>query len=78
MARASNCSTREGDTDKGGKLQDSHVEGEGQTEPRTGQTRGDHCQWMTTAATAIRRVTTPYLRRLCAPARTAASSVLAL
>eukprot|EP00961_Rhodomonas_salina_P112214 1510373-Rhodomonas_salina.1 len=27
----------------------SHVEGERQTKPRTGQTRGDYCWWVTTA-----------------------------
>eukprot|EP00961_Rhodomonas_salina_P107059 1441513-Rhodomonas_salina.1 len=43
----------------------------------TGPTRGNYCWWVTTAATATRRVTTPYLRRRDTPARTAASSVSA-
>eukprot|EP00961_Rhodomonas_salina_P278093 3757349-Rhodomonas_salina.1 len=57
--------------------QDSHVEGERQTKPRTGETRGDYCRWVTTAATATSLVTIPFLRRRDAPARTAASSVSA-
>eukprot|EP00961_Rhodomonas_salina_P104769 1410116-Rhodomonas_salina.1 len=35
--------------------QGSHVEGERQTKPQTGQTRGDYCQWVTTAATLLRQ-----------------------